>query len=111
MSVVNKVLIDAGYVSDSLATKYTATSVTAIIDKFTATNTDSNARTLSVHLVPSGGSADATNIVTSELSIAAGASVDLPEMKNHVLEPGDFIAAVGEVASKIVVRASGREVT
>lgn len=111
MSVTNKVLIDAKYASNSLTTEYTTpTSTTAIIDKFTATNTDASSRTLDVHLVPAGGSADATNKITSGLSIAAGASVDLPEMKNHVLEAGDFISATASVASKVVIRASGREI-
>ncbi len=112
MSVTNKTLIDAKYAANSLTTEYTTPALTTtIIDKFTATNTDSSARTIDVHLVPSGGSADATNKVTAALSIGIGASVDVPEMKNHVLETGDFISVVASVASKVVIRASGREIT
>ena len=83
----------------------------AIIDKFTATNNDASPRTVTVNLVASGGSPGASNRITSALSIPAGASVDLPEMKNHVLETGAFISVVASVATMVVIRASGREVT
>jgi hypothetical protein len=112
MTVTAAALINAKYASDSDNTEYTSPASTrTIIDKFTATNTDSGSQTITVNLVPSGGSVGASNIVTSALSIAAGASVDLPEMKNHVLEAGDFISAKASVASKVVIRASGRKVT
>lgn len=112
MTVTAKVLIAAKYASDSLTTEYTAPSSTkAMIDKFTATNTDAGAQTLSVHLVTSGGSAGPSNLITSLLSIGAGVSVDVPELKNHILEAGGFISAVASVASKVVIRASGREIT
>ena len=112
MSVTVKPLIQAKYAADSVATEYTApVSTKAIVDKFTATNTDSGAQTISIHIVPSGGSASASNLITAALSIPAGESLDLPEMKNHVLAAGDFIAAVASVPNKVVIRASGREVT
>lgn len=112
MSVAVKKLISAKYASNSQTTEYTVpVSTKTIIDKFTATNTDSSVRTVSVNLVASGDSASGSNLVTSALSIAAGASVDLPEMKNHVLHAGDFISAIASVSNKVVIRASGREVT
>ncbi len=112
MTVTAKTLINAKYASNADTTEYTAPASTkAIIDKFTATNTDSSARTLSVNLIPSSGSVGGSNLVTSVLSIAAGVSIDLPEMKNHVLMTGDKISCVASVASKVVIRASGREVT
>lgn len=112
MSVVNKVLIQAKYADDSATNEYTVPSnTTTIIDKFTATNTDGSARTVTVYLVPNGETEDAKYTITAALSIDAGDSVDLPEMKNHVLESGDFISIVASVADKVVVRASGREIT
>jgi hypothetical protein len=112
MSVTVKPLIQAKYASDSITTEYTAPSSTkAIIDKFTATNTDSGAQTISVHIVANGGASGPENLITSERSLSAGESLDLPELKNHVLNAGDFIAAEASVASKVVIRASGREVT
>lgn len=113
MTTIPKVLIDAKYAANVLTTELSAISSgkVVIIDKFTATNNDGSARTIDVHLVPDGGAADATNKITSALSIAAGASVDLPELKNHMLKAGDLISVVASVASMVVIRASGREVT
>ena len=55
MSVTVKPLIQAKYAADFVATEYTApVSTKAIVDKFTATNTDSGDQTISVHIVPSG---------------------------------------------------------
>lgn len=112
MSITAKCLIEAKYASDVDTTEYTAPASTrTIIDKFTATNTDGSSRTITVNLVASGGSPDPSNIITSALSIAAGASVDLPEMGYQILNAGDFISAIASVASKVVIRVSGREVT
>jgi hypothetical protein len=111
MSVTNRALIQAQYAPNAAATLYTAPSSTkTIIDKFTATNNDASARTVSVYLVPFGETRGADHLITSALSIPAGDSLDLPELKNHVLEPGDMIDVVASVASQVVVRASGREI-
>jgi hypothetical protein len=112
MSVTVAALINAKYAANSDNTEYTSPASTrTIIDKFTATNTDVGAQTITVNLVPSSGSVAASNVITSALSIPAGESVDLPEMKNHVLEAGDFISVKASAASKVVIRASGRKVT
>lgn len=112
MSVVAKPLAQAQYAPSSASTIYTAPGGTrTIVDKFSATNTDSSSRTLTVYIVQAGGSVGAGSTITSAKSIAAGASVDCEEMKNQILGPGDFIAVEASVASKVVVRISGREVT
>ena len=112
MSVTAKCLINAKYAAGSATTEYTVASNTrTIIDKFTATNTDASDRTITVYIVPTGQTAGAQYTVTSAYSITAGASVDLTEMKNQILNAGDFISVAASVASKVVIRASGREVT
>lgn len=112
MSVTAKCLIEAKYAADSDTTEYTtAANTRTIIDKFTATNTDGSDQTITVYIVESGGSVGAEKTITSAQSITAGVSVDLTEMKNQILNAGDFIAAKASVASKVVIRASGREVT
>ena len=112
MTVTAKTLIQSRYAGVVDTTEYTVpAATTTIIDKFTATNTDASARTVTVNLVAPSGSVSPANVITSAFSIAAGASVDLPEIKNHVLETGAFISVVASVATKVVIRASGREVT
>ena len=112
MAVTPKPLINSKFASNSNTTEYTTPSNTrTIIDKFTATNTDSGAVTLSVHIVESGASVGDSKLVIKTHSIAAGATKDFSELQNHILAPGDFISCVASVASKVVIRACGREAT
>jgi len=112
MSTTLKPLINAQFGVAAGSTLYTAPAAkTTIIDKFTATNTDVAARTLSVSIVASAGVQSAANRVVYQKSIAAGVTDDLTELQNHILATGDSIYVVPEVDSKIVIRASGREVS
>jgi hypothetical protein len=105
-------LIANVYASSSANTEYTVPALsTVIIDKFTVTNTDSSSRTVSINLVPSGGSVANTNLVIQTLSINAGQCYDFTELRNQILATGDFISVTGSVASKLALRASGRVVT
>lgn len=112
MSVSAQRLFDAKYASNSTATEYTsAASTYTIIDAFTATNQDASSQTVSIYLVPSGSSASASNLIVKARSIAAGSTYIADEIKNHVLNPGDFIAVVASASSLVTIRASGRKVT
>lgn len=111
MTVSAKNLIASKYASNADHTEYTATSVRTIIDKFTATNTDAGAVTISINIVPSGGSVGGSNLIIQAKSLAAGATYDFTEMQNQILNTGDFISCVASVASKMVIRGSGREIT
>ena len=57
MAVTAKPLIGSKEMEAAQTTQYTATNCTAIIDKFTATNTSASNAVISVNLVSSGGSA------------------------------------------------------
>jgi len=112
MTVTAKCLDQASYVPNSDTLLYTVPASTkAIIDKMSATNTDVGSQTITVYIVPSGQVVGAEYTITSAQSIGAGASVDLTEMKNQILESGDKVYAVASVASKVVSRISGREIT
>lgn len=112
MTVSAKCLIDARYAQSSAAIEYVAFSAKAIIDKFTATNTDSSARTISIYIVPSSGSYGPENQIVKDKSIDVGATYGFDsEMQNQILNSGDSIVVVASVASKVVIRTSGREIT
>lgn len=112
MSVLAKPLINSKYASNPAATEYTTPDKTrTIIDKFTATNTDSGALTLTVHIVSSGGSASSANMILKAVSIAAGATRDCTELQNQILKEGDFVSVLASTGDKIVIRASGREIS
>ena len=90
---------------------YTATGVTAIIDKFTATNYSATAATISVNLVTSGGTAGNNDLIVKTKTLQASETYTFPELVGHVLRPGGFISTLAGTASAINTRVSGREVT
>jgi hypothetical protein len=111
MTVTVKVLVPAKYAENSQTTQYTATGVTTIIDKFTATNISASAATISVNLVTTAGSAGNTNLITKTKTLQPSEVYTFPELVGQVLNAGDFISTIAGTASAINIRVSGREVT
>lgn len=104
-------LIAAKDAENTQTTQYTATSVVAIIDKFTATNHSAGAATISVHLVPAVGSPGASNQIVKSKSLAVDETYTFPELVGHTLAPGDRISTLASASGAIAIRASGREIT
>ena len=111
MAVYVKTLVEGKTVESSQTTQYTASGVTTIIDKFTATNYSASPATISVNLVASGGSAGNTNIITKTKTLQASEVYTFPELVGQVLVNGDFISTIAGTASAINMRVSGREVS
>jgi hypothetical protein len=111
MTVTVKVLVPAKNVENSQTTQYTATGVTAIIDKFTATNYSGSAATISVNLVTLSGSAGNSNLITKTKTLQPAEVYTFPELVGQVLGVGDFISTIAGTATAINMRVSGREVT
>ena len=111
MAVSVKVLIPAKTDENSQTSQYTAAGVTAIIDKFTATNYSASAATISVNLVTAAGSAGNDNLIVKTKTLQASETYTFPELVGQVLSPSGFISTIAGTASAINIRASGREVT
>jgi hypothetical protein len=111
MTVTVKVLVPAKIVENTQVTQYTATGVTTIIDKFTATNYSGSAATISVNLVTVTGSAGNLNLITKTKTLQASEVYTFPELVGQVLGVGDFISTIAGTATAINMRVSGREVT
>ena len=111
MTVTVTVLVPAQTANNAQSTVYTATGVTAIIDKFTATNYSGTAATISVNLVTSGGTAGNDNLIVKTKTLQASETYTFPELVGHVLRPSGFISTIAGTASAINIRVSGREVT
>ena len=111
MTVSVKVLVPAKTVENIRTTQYTATGVTAIIDKFTATNYSATAATISVNLVTAASSFGDSNLITKTKTLQASEVYTFPELVGQVLGIGDFISTIAGTASAINMRVSGREVT
>lgn len=91
--------------------QYTAINCKTIIDKFTVTNTSGSNVQFSCNLVPSGGTADNTNLVLKTRSIAPGDTYLCPELVGQTLEAGGFISTLAGAGTSLTISASGREIT
>jgi hypothetical protein len=111
MAITNKTLVEGVQLTAVVVSYYTpAALTTCVLKKLTATNSTAGAIALTVYLVPSGGAPGVTNIVTSAKSIAAGATYEVYEAENHVLQPGDSLQAFASAGASLTLRASGIEI-
>lgn len=111
MAVSPKRLVPGSQIANVATTYYTATGVKARIDSCALTNTTAGAITATVHLVPSGGSAAASNCILSAKSINAGDTYIVPGAIGQWLEDGGTIQALAGSAASITLVASGVEYT
>jgi len=111
MAVNVKVLIPAKIAENTQTTQYTATNVSTIIDKFTATNYSASAATLSVNLVTQFDSSGNQNLIIKAKTLLPSETYTFPELVGHVLAPGGFISTIAGTASAINIRSSGREIS
>ena len=111
MTVTVKVLIPAKTAENAQTTQYTATGVTALIDKMTATNYSAAVSTISVNLVTGASTAGNNNLIVKTKTLQAGETYTFPEIVGAALEPGGFISTIASAASAINIRASGREIS
>lgn len=111
MTVTVKNIIPAKTAEAVQTTQYTATNVTTIIDKFTATNYNSVAATISVNLVSSGGVTSNDNLITKTKTLQPAETYTFPELVGHVLPTSGYISTIAGTAASINIRASGREVS
>ena len=111
MTVTVKVLVPAKTAENAQTTQYTATGVTALIDKFTATNYSGSAATISVNLVTAAGSAGNDNLIVKTKTLQPAETYTFPELVGAALMPSGFISTLAGTASAVNIRVSGREIT
>lgn len=108
MTVTAKRFINGSQLTGAAAVYYTVPALTtSVIKALSICNTTAGAITVTIYLVPSGGSAGVTNAITSGLSVAANATYVCPEAVNQVLEAGGTIQALG---ANLTIVASGVEI-
>ena len=111
MAITAATLIQSKTAETAQTTQYTSTNVKTRIEKFTATNTGSTGATISVNLVPSGGTVAATNLIVSAKALSPGETYTFPEVVGHVLTEGAFISTIVSASATITIRASGIIIT
>jgi kynurenine formamidase len=98
-----------GQPGTSLGTLYTVPANTkTIVKNIILTNTTGTAANVTIHFVPNGGSADATNKIISSYTVNTNDTVVID--LSSVLETGDTIQAIQGTANAITVYVSGVEV-
>jgi hypothetical protein len=111
MAVTAKRLITPAQLTTSAATYYTTPANTrTVIKKLTLTNSTTTPRLVTVYLVPSGGTAGATNILTSTRTVGANQTWDCTDAQGHVLEAGATIQALADGATAVTIHGSGVEI-
>jgi hypothetical protein len=111
MTVNVKILIPAKIAEATQTTQYTAAGVTALIDKFTATNYSALAATISVNLVTNADTVGNQNLIVKTKTLQAGETYTFPELVGAALAASGFISTIAGTASAINIRASGREIS
>ena len=92
----------------SEASQYACPANSAVIVRHAVfTNHTAGAVTLTVHVVPSGGSAAAANKVLDAYSISAHTAYTSPELSGCVLTAGDSIHTLASAATSIGQNISG----
>jgi hypothetical protein len=111
MAVIATVLIPAKVANTSIDTQYTASNVTTIIDKFTATNFDTSATQIAVYLVTAGDTPGDNNAVVPSRTLSPNETYIFPEIVGSVILAGGYIATQCEAYPAVTIRASGREIS
>ena len=108
MAVITPTFIGTGTLTAAAVAYATAPANTNyIIKKCVFLNTDAVARTITIHRVPSGGTAVTGNIIMQAFSLSAGQTYDATFLGNMVLTPGATIQALASTAGVVNVFISG----
>lgn len=95
MATKYKEMVKGVTLTGTAASLYQAPTLTsAAIHAASGNNPTGGAVTVNVYKVPSGSAADGTTKLVSK-TVAAGKTVQFPELVNHKLEPGTQIYADG----------------
>jgi hypothetical protein len=111
MTVTVRVLIPAKTAENTQTTQYTASGVTTIIDKFTATNYSGSTATISVNLVTGADTAGNQNLIVKTKALQPAETYTFPEIVGAALSSSGFISTIASASSAINIRSNGREIT
>jgi hypothetical protein len=112
MQRLPKRLIEGSQLTTVVATYYpTPDNTVCTVSACTVTNTTAGAVTVTMYLVPSAGTAGASNCILSARSIAAGESFNVNPVIGQTLVAGATLQALASAGASITLIASGYETT
>lgn len=101
-ALVGKILASGQVAGTGDTTVYTVPASSAVkVATAVLTNVSAGAVTVSVSVVPSGGSVDGTHKVVSAYSLAANDSTKLTEVEGAMLDAGAFISINASVGASV----------
>lgn len=103
--------VPSKYIENSQTTQYIPDGVKFVIDKCVVTNISSNNGIMSINIVDNGNSPSAVNRLISNRLIRPDESYECPEIVGCVLESRDYISAISDTASALIIFVSGREIS
>lgn len=107
-SIAPKVLRSAYLPITTEAAQYTVSSGQSVkVATATITNVTASAVTVSLSLVPTGGSLDGTHRILNSYSLQPNDTLDLSFLKGAMLGPGDVIGGLAGTASAVVLVVTG----
>jgi hypothetical protein len=110
--MAGKRLVSGSVLTNGTVTYYTASLVRARVDKCTVTNPTAGNDSVTIFLVPSGGSAGVSNVVVDAKVVAAHETYPCGnEVVGHWIEPGGTIQASSAAGSVLSLMISGVEQT
>lgn len=110
MSVTVSCLLESKAIESTQTTQYTSVNQKTIIDKCTVKNNDTVVRTIDIGIVRLAGTAGAASSTVFK-SLQPNETYTFPEIVGHILEAGDYISTLGQVAGMLIMRISGRSVS
>lgn len=106
VATINRKNIYQGQPGTSVATAYTVPASTDVkVTSLVLCNTTTTAATVTVSVVPSGGTAGVTNQIVSALSVSANSTIVIET--SIYMTTGDFIAALQGTSGAVTVTISG----
>jgi hypothetical protein len=111
MGITPKALVTPQQIANATTTYYTSTGLRTRIDKLTVTNPTAGAATVTIYLVPSGGSAGDSTTISKTKSVASLETWNCPDVVGHILEAGGTLQAVASAATTLTLAVSGAQLS
>jgi hypothetical protein len=112
MSTITKKAFAPALLTVSATAYYTCpANIRASFKKVTISNNDTVARLVTIYLVPNGGSAGTTNIITVSQTLSPAEARDVYEIEGHSISALDSLQALADQASKVTMHGTVVETT
>ncbi len=112
MPVQSSQIVEGQFLATGGAALFTSpTGVYTRLDKVLVSNTGTASATVTLNVVPSGGSAGTLNATTNAQAVLPGQSWSSPNEVGLVLNPGDILVGAASAVSTLVIFAAGTQIS